>query len=1126
MMETKNFNQVCIMKRIFSLFALASLAVLSLSCEKEIESPESGKAELYTYSFEAFDADADKSTFDGSKITWKEGDEVGYFVSDFSGNSVIGSDQTFKISTTEPVTGETLYAYVPYVDGNATATSVNITIPELQASDNLVMPAFGSATVAADGVVPIKLSNLGSIVAFKLYSATGAYSSEKVTSITMASTTNAICGTFTKDITASSALEISGYDKNAVTVSVNGDLTAASSKENATVVYAVIAPGTYDGNIVVTTDAATYTYPFSSQTFQRSHSKGLVLNFEKDGVREKLAYEKVTLPLQDWSGEYLLVAPDANMVLSAISTTSTKYGVGIEVEIVNDEIEATRENSAYKLTIAPASEGSSYVIKFGGDYLYWSTGNSLGLSDKESDNTRWTLSCSDGSVLIKNVADEAREIWWNNGSPRFACYTGKTADNSYFVTALFKLGCGGTPVPPATKYTITVPDNLTGGTVTSDKYEAEAGETVTITASPESGYLISELTANVEGEVRNGRELSFSMPEADVTISASFVIDNSKVAVFTIDSATSVNKSGDCAGLSATFNNSYTSNKQQLTNGNTMTLTISGLGGKTITGLTLSMHSNKSAGAGYLSVLAGSSLIGSIGSSNSGVAFNDSAWNKAWSTDYVDINTEINEYTFQSGENLVITIGATVNSLFCESFTIKYTDSGESGDDVTLSSIAIKTAPTKVSYTAGEKFDPTGLVITKTMSDESTEDVAYADHASDFTFKPSLSTALTTGDTSVTITYGGKTTTCDITVNAASVTEYASLADLIATEGTPTSSGKQVKVTLTEEIIKSIYVSKSSGNRIGVFVSVGDNDIELYHSDVPEEWVNGGTISGTVEGSWKLFNSTWEIEMTSDWTGIEYSAPAAVAVTGVSIDETATVEVGKTVTLTAIVTPANATNKNVAWASSDDKVATVADGVVTGVAEGTADITVTTVDGRKTATCVVTVTAGGQGGGNNKTCLDMTTKEYGTSAYNTSLKYGDWTIVNGANNNKGWAYFKMGGKSATISSSNPCYIYNTIAITHSVKKITVHLPEGSLSKSGMSVKSWGVYVYSDKEMTTQVDYVAGGTITKTEGSFDFTPSAGKTWNANYYYKISWDLANTTSTNGIVNVDKITLHENN
>ena len=82
-----------------------------------------------------------------------------------------------------------------------------------------------------------------------------------------------------------------------------------------------------------------------------------------------------------------------------------------------------------------------------------------------------------------------------------------------------------------------------------------------------------------------------------------------------------------------------------------------------------------------------------------------------------------------------------------------------------------------------------------------------------------------------------------------------------------------------------------------------------------------------------------------------------VAVNGVSLDkETLELEEGKSQTLTATVAPVDATNKNVTWESSDESVATVSNGKVTAVAEGTATITVKTDDGGFTATCDVTVT--------------------------------------------------------------------------------------------------------------------------------------------------------------------------
>ena len=81
-----------------------------------------------------------------------------------------------------------------------------------------------------------------------------------------------------------------------------------------------------------------------------------------------------------------------------------------------------------------------------------------------------------------------------------------------------------------------------------------------------------------------------------------------------------------------------------------------------------------------------------------------------------------------------------------------------------------------------------------------------------------------------------------------------------------------------------------------------------------------------------------------------------VAVTSVTLAPTTpTVNVGKTSTLTATILPAEATNKTVTWTSSNTEVATVADGVVTGVKAGDATITVTTEDGNFTATCAVKV---------------------------------------------------------------------------------------------------------------------------------------------------------------------------
>ncbi|MDR2910054.1 MAG: Ig-like domain-containing protein [Bacteroidales bacterium] len=82
-----------------------------------------------------------------------------------------------------------------------------------------------------------------------------------------------------------------------------------------------------------------------------------------------------------------------------------------------------------------------------------------------------------------------------------------------------------------------------------------------------------------------------------------------------------------------------------------------------------------------------------------------------------------------------------------------------------------------------------------------------------------------------------------------------------------------------------------------------------------------------------------------------------VKVTGVSLNKPALVLIeGASETLTAAVTPANADNKNITWKSDKPDIATTdANGKITAVKAGTATVTVTTDDGRLTASCTVTV---------------------------------------------------------------------------------------------------------------------------------------------------------------------------
>ncbi len=383
---------------------------------------------------------------------------------------------------------------------------------------------------------------------------------------------------------------------------------------------------------------------------------------------------------------------------------------------------------------------------------------------------------------------------------------------------------------------------------------------------------------------------------------------------------------------------------------------------------------------------------------------------------------------------------------------------------------------------------------------------------------PSAAVTVTTGEIE------GSTTT--FTVGTEIVSIFPATKDGIKFEYAKGSSTADPAYYSPFRWYKNSTVTISGGN--AVIKQISFSFVKDYEGIITSEI---GAFSG---GAWNGSANTVVLTNTGDaarFTSISVSYEGEGSATVVTSNPTIAFS-SNTVAIVVGNSSSNPATSNspspITYSSSDPSIATVDDaGLVTGVRAGTATITAQvaaytsdyTVVTAKSATCEVTVSSQSV---STLLELDMTTKTSGTSSYSTTTTYGNWKIVNGANNNKGWAYFKMGGKKETLASNNPCYIYSTSAITSIANSVTVHIPAGSLSKSGMSVTSWGVYVYSDAEMQNQIDYVVGGTITNNEGTFTFTPSAGKTWATGSYFKVSWTLANTTTTNGIVCVDKITI----
>ena len=338
----------------------------------------------------------------------------------------------------------------------------------------------------------------------------------------------------------------------------------------------------------------------------------------------------------------------------------------------------------------------------------------------------------------------------------------------------------------------------------------------------------------------------------------------------------------------------------------------------------------------------------------------------------------------------------------------------------TLSSIAVTTYPTKTVYEAGESFDPTDMVVTATYSDFSTAEVtgytwspSGALATTDTVITVSFEYIGVTKTAPVAITVAEPTTESRTVEAVSAITAgksyimvyqsgdklYALSAESYASSGTE--YRKAVEVTLSGSTLRAddidailwtaeagTYSASSysgygfihDGKYLARYTSSASNAASLYlastktsGSEYYEEWwltsgklasqraassssaryvaysSNGYFQSGSSGSSITLYQVSVEatgIVLTGN--GIE---AGEAGVSNYKID----VRTGKSVLLTAALEPAGATGI-VTWSSSDETVATVSDGRITGKSVGQALITATL--GSLSKTCLVTVTQG------------------------------------------------------------------------------------------------------------------------------------------------------------------------
>jgi uncharacterized protein YjdB len=246
---------------------------------------------------------------------------------------------------------------------------------------------------------------------------------------------------------------------------------------------------------------------------------------------------------------------------------------------------------------------------------------------------------------------------------------------------------------------------------------------------------------------------------------------------------------------------------------------------------------------------------------------------------------------------------------------------------------------TTLTMTEGDIQKLTATVI---PSDATNKDLIWlSDNTSIVTVSSEgIVTAISPGTTVITVKTidGNKTATCSVIVNAKVVSVTGVILD--RSSMTMTEGDKQTLIAT---------VNPSNATNQSVSWSSGNSSIATVNNSGVVTAVSAGTTTITVKTEDGNKTATCTVTVVAK----------KISVTSVRISETnLSMTEGETHSLSATVSPSDATDQSVTWTSSNSSVATVSStGRITAVTAGTTTITVTTNDGGYKATCTVTVKA-------------------------------------------------------------------------------------------------------------------------------------------------------------------------
>lgn len=679
---------------------LMCLALTLTNCQKaqieEVNPSPEANFELFASPAVATDAAITRTTNYGLASKWATGDQINIFHATAGSSTSYTNDKAFTLK--DAVTGSfsgtvgalgsgsyDWYAFYPYKDKivspkNESAGYCYIGSrsdgTQSQTGDNNMLhicgdnyPLYGIAkNVASSDVPSIQMQHLSSVVKIVVTNSTD----EALALTDVAFTANEnISGQFYISFDSETPKYTDAqYPSKTAKLAVS-DVTI-SPKASATVYFAIkpftaktgttlkLAVNGYEKTLTLKNDV----------TFTAGNIKTLRFNVDKK------------IPKKVWT-----IVTDASTLAAGdkiviVSNSKGKVAAGI----VDDYLNETSAQFSSDLSTIESMSADASVFTLGGSANSWTLSNSDGAllgataAKKLAFNkgtTSWKITISESDdATIQNGNNSYGKILHNVNNTRFSTYTSAT-NMSMLLPQIYRLESAlpalATPtvdfeiqnlnsifvmwsqVEGAKDYTVTCGDKTVK--VTGDKYTFE-------------GLAYStEYTISV---VANPADASVNAPSAAGTTTATTGANPAGEQVkYTVNTASSVNTSGVApSGSSVTFKNTY-STKDQMTQNNSQTYTLKGYDGKVIKKVVLSMHSNKSRGAGTFSLTAGSNTLASISSATN---FNKWYDNTSYSQDYKDVNVTMtnDSYVVGANESVVLTITATTSSLYCRSVTIFY----------------------------------------------------------------------------------------------------------------------------------------------------------------------------------------------------------------------------------------------------------------------------------------------------------------------------------------------------------------------------------------------------------------------------------------------------------------------